>query len=69
LRGVVYYGEHHFTCRYLDEYGSVWFHDGLATGRHLICETDPSSVELASCGSRRASLAVYIKESAAIGVV
>ena len=29
LRGIVYHGEDHFTCRIIDPDGTIWFHDGL----------------------------------------
>jgi hypothetical protein len=32
LRGVVYYGNHHYTSRIIDEDRNVWFHDGISTG-------------------------------------
>ncbi|KAJ7222666.1 hypothetical protein B0H12DRAFT_971210, partial [Mycena haematopus] len=29
LRGVVYYADHHFTCRVLKGNGDFWYHDGI----------------------------------------
>ena len=33
LRGVVYYGNHHYTSRIIDIDRNVWFNDGMTTGR------------------------------------
>ncbi|KAI0330960.1 hypothetical protein GY45DRAFT_1213749, partial [Cubamyces sp. BRFM 1775] len=38
LTGVVYHGYNHFTCRYLDPSGTVWFHDGATSGSSCIRE-------------------------------
>src|SRR5882762_3038593 len=34
LKGLVYHGGYHFTCRIIDESGNIWFHDGITTGRN-----------------------------------
>jgi hypothetical protein len=31
LRGVIYYGQNHFTARVIDHAGVVWYHDGMET--------------------------------------
>ncbi|KAJ7697463.1 hypothetical protein B0H17DRAFT_866647, partial [Mycena rosella] len=33
LRGIIYGGQGHFTCRFVDRGGVLWFHDGIATAR------------------------------------
>ncbi|KAJ6521402.1 hypothetical protein B0H10DRAFT_1865246 [Mycena sp. CBHHK59/15] len=33
LRGVIYSGESHFTCRVIKPDGESWYHDGIETGR------------------------------------
>ncbi|PBK61004.1 hypothetical protein ARMSODRAFT_965378, partial [Armillaria solidipes] len=38
LAGVVYYGTHHFTARFVDPQGRIWFNDGIATRRHAILQ-------------------------------
>ncbi|KAK7007938.1 hypothetical protein R3P38DRAFT_2552449 [Favolaschia claudopus] len=40
LRGVIYSGGNHFTCRVLTENGNIWYHDGIETGKDLIDEGD-----------------------------
>ncbi|KAK0433366.1 hypothetical protein EV421DRAFT_1718703 [Armillaria borealis] len=38
LAGVVCYGTHHFTARFVDPQGRVWFNDGIATGQHAVLQ-------------------------------
>ncbi|KAI9061414.1 hypothetical protein FKP32DRAFT_1543130, partial [Trametes sanguinea] len=38
LRGIVYHGYEHFTSRYIDRNGTVWFHDGASSGQFCIKE-------------------------------
>ncbi|KAI4517967.1 hypothetical protein K525DRAFT_155153, partial [Schizophyllum commune Loenen D] len=38
LRGVVYGGQNHFTCRVVDDAGWVYRHDGMING--LACEQE-----------------------------
>ncbi|KAJ6528833.1 hypothetical protein B0H19DRAFT_896806, partial [Mycena capillaripes] len=38
LRGIIYGGEGHFTCRYVEKGGEMWFHDGITTGRDCLPE-------------------------------
>ncbi|KAK0235584.1 hypothetical protein EDD85DRAFT_837352 [Armillaria nabsnona] len=33
LSGIVYYGNGHFTARFIDLDGSVWFNDGIMQAR------------------------------------
>src|SRR5215469_3806272 len=33
LRGIIYIGQYHFTCRVFDENGAIWHNDGITTGR------------------------------------
>ena len=59
LRGVIYYGQHHFTCRFISRRGVVWYHNGIATGSSLVNEGFLSSVDLSICGTQMASVALY----------
>ena len=38
LRGVIYFGEYHYTSRLVNEVGMAWFHDGIATGDSVVYE-------------------------------
>ncbi|KAJ7448097.1 hypothetical protein FB451DRAFT_1054053 [Mycena latifolia] len=65
LRGVIYGGQGHFTCRYLDQAGGVWFHDGISTGRICIREGDLATIDtmtLHVCGRKDALAVIYARE-------
>ncbi|KAJ7089428.1 hypothetical protein C8R44DRAFT_554682, partial [Mycena epipterygia] len=36
LRGIIYGGQNHFTCRIVRPNQDVWFHDGITTGRSCL---------------------------------
>ncbi|KAL1674008.1 hypothetical protein EV122DRAFT_170398, partial [Schizophyllum commune] len=38
LRGIIYSGENHFTCRVVDEAGIIYRHDGIINGD--VCERE-----------------------------
>jgi hypothetical protein len=38
LRGVVYYGSNHYTSCIVSENKSVWYHDGIQTGKDMTFE-------------------------------
>ncbi|KAJ7658992.1 hypothetical protein B0H17DRAFT_836194, partial [Mycena rosella] len=40
LRGVIYGGQGHFTCRFFDRTVSMWLHDGITTSRQCIQEDE-----------------------------
>jgi len=33
LRGTVYHGDNHFISRFISSNGTIWYHDGITTGR------------------------------------
>ncbi|KAH6886512.1 hypothetical protein BKA70DRAFT_1123222 [Coprinopsis sp. MPI-PUGE-AT-0042] len=63
LRGLIYLGEEHFTSRWIDGQGQIWFHNGATTGR--LCQFDGRMDErrclenLRSCRGNRLCYAVY----------
>ncbi|KAJ7171049.1 hypothetical protein C8R46DRAFT_895673 [Mycena filopes] len=63
LRGVVYGGQGHFTCRFIDEWGTVWFNDGISTGSSCVRQgnlsDEHSQRELARCGAKAAVALIY----------
>ena len=64
LRGIIYFGDAHFTSRVLLDNGSIWFHDGILTKQRLICDgmvNNMNSESLRMCRGRKAVSAVYIK--------
>ncbi|KAJ7477539.1 hypothetical protein FB451DRAFT_1173088 [Mycena latifolia] len=63
LRGIVYGGQRHFTCRFIDAYEAVWFHDGITTGRRCLQQQgNMSNVDVMSlhqCGEKHAVPVIY----------
>ena len=63
LRGIIYYGENHFTSRIISETGQTWFHDGITTGQSVIYEGDVRDLRLLNmCQGKQASMAVYTQK-------
>ena len=60
LRGVIYHLDNHFTSCFISEFGRVWFHDGISTGRKMVPEGSIGDTELGTCQSRIATCAVYV---------
>ncbi|EIN03374.1 hypothetical protein PUNSTDRAFT_78293 [Punctularia strigosozonata HHB-11173 SS5] len=57
LRGIVYFGNLHFTSRYIDSGGRIWYQDGMAT---RVCLQEPASTPLEEAHGAAASLLVYM---------
>src|ERR1700722_20117737 len=58
LRGIVYYGDFHYTARVCTN-GSVWFHNGMVSGRECIYDkrlTEFTGSELSTCNGKLASM-------------
>ncbi|KAJ7029491.1 hypothetical protein C8F04DRAFT_962811 [Mycena alexandri] len=66
LRGIIYGGQGHFTSRFIDRRGGMWFHDGITTGNRCLQEigyrTVPDLVSLHRCGEKKAVAVVYARE-------
>ncbi|KAJ6456242.1 hypothetical protein C8R47DRAFT_1082519 [Mycena vitilis] len=66
LRGIVYGGQNHFTCRLIGKDGRMWFHDGITTGRDCVPEVNFRSLQdklvLHKCGEKKALCVVYARE-------
>ena len=61
LKGVIYFGDFHFTARVCAE-GSVWFHDGMTTGRGCTYEkklAEFADSELSTCRGKCLTLVIY----------
>ena len=61
LKGVVYHGDFHYTARVCTD-GSVWFHDGMVSGRECTYEkklTEFTGLELSTCKAKSATLVLY----------
>jgi hypothetical protein len=66
LRGIIYGGLNHFTCRVVQLDGWVWFHDGITTGRSSVREFHYDDIvrklDLHTCRERRAIAVIYAVE-------
>ncbi|KAF9459637.1 hypothetical protein BDZ94DRAFT_1312254 [Collybia nuda] len=61
LRGLIYYGDSHFTSRIVDSSGMTWFHDGIITGSQMVYEGYISSMgNCLTCGDKTAIAALYV---------
>ena len=62
LKGIVYYGEYHFTSRIITKDGKIWFNDGIETGGKSIEEGHLSTMtdeNLRKCKGKDLVLTVY----------
>ncbi|KAJ7153845.1 hypothetical protein C8R46DRAFT_897874 [Mycena filopes] len=63
LRGIIYGGQGHFTCRYVQRQGQMWFHDGITTGSSCLRESMLQDVDdrlrLHRCGEKAAIAVLY----------
>ncbi len=64
LRGLIYWGADHFTSRFVDSEGRVWFHDGISTGSQCILETNSHAdpPDLLHSGQRDLTHAIFVLE-------
>jgi hypothetical protein len=65
LRGIVYYGNYHYTSRIIDINRKVWFHDGMITGSSSQLEGSAVNVEeryFNKCNHKNVALLVYAQE-------
>ncbi|KAI0314694.1 hypothetical protein OF83DRAFT_1063406 [Amylostereum chailletii] len=60
LKGIVYYGQVHFTARVIDRNDDVWFHDGITTKESCVYEGRlDSEFDLNNAHRHTASLLIY----------
>ncbi len=64
VRGMIYWGADHFTCRYVHVDGQVWYHDGISTGRSCVMESSLAEVNLCHARGRQLSHVVYFLANA-----
>ena len=61
LKGVIYFGSSHYTCRFISSNGVVYFHDGMTLGRHMLTDSENlASMNLTSCRGANAVCAIYM---------
>ena len=65
LVGLVYFGSFHFTARIIDKDGSIWYHDGVRTGRQCVYEGNLNTTSYQTLAKARNSriciAALYIQ--------
>lgn len=64
LQGIVYFGDFHYTARICTD-GSVWFHDGMVTGRECAYEkrlNEFTDTELSTHNGKTMSLVFYAQK-------
>ncbi|KZT27283.1 hypothetical protein NEOLEDRAFT_1060764 [Neolentinus lepideus HHB14362 ss-1] len=62
LRGLIYFGDFHFTSRFISKNGDIWFNDRMTTGRECRKEGNIESTNLAdllTCGTHTTTLLIY----------
>lgn len=62
LKGMIYFGQFHFTARFVDSTGDVWYHDGIQTQNTLTYHGNVSSMPalaLLHCQGRRLCTIIY----------
>lgn len=60
LRCIVYGGQNHFTCRFIDREGMMWFHDGITTGARCRQEVGINTIQDLMALHRCEKLAVAV---------
>lgn len=62
LRGIIYLGEFHFTAWLLSQDGTIWFYDGIGTGKYCLPDGHIQSADLATfnkCQGKEALMVIY----------
>ncbi|KAJ6536068.1 hypothetical protein B0H19DRAFT_963001 [Mycena capillaripes] len=66
LRGIIYGGQNHFTCRMIEKDGKMVLHDGISTGSSCMEEGNLRStldkLSLHRCGEKKAIAVLYAKD-------
>ncbi len=66
LGGLIYHSPSHFTARVVCKDGSVWYNDGIKTGRNCTYEGNINTMSfttlLKAPNARRCRVGIYVKE-------
>ncbi|KAK0503724.1 hypothetical protein EDD18DRAFT_1055579, partial [Armillaria luteobubalina] len=46
LGGIIYFGERHYTARFIDSNLDVWYNDGIVLGRRAVLEGRLADIDL-----------------------
>src|SRR5262245_20647419 len=60
LKCVVYYGNNHYTSFIISTDNSIWYHDGIETGRNMLSNKNNKSKKWNKYNDKNAVLFVYI---------
>ena len=66
LKGLIYFGHSHYTCRYIDCNGYVWYSDGLFANGIFTNEGHMSNFhnsEFLTCRTRSLNAVIYLADS------
>jgi hypothetical protein len=64
LKGIIYWSNNHFTCRFVDCNRMVWCHDGITNKKECVQESELvnfTAKKLSTYKSAMAVLAIYVK--------
>ncbi|KZT23610.1 hypothetical protein NEOLEDRAFT_1069101 [Neolentinus lepideus HHB14362 ss-1] len=62
LTGIIYFGNYHFNCRFIDKKGNIWYNDGMETGRECRLDGNLSNVSLSDlniCRGKNIATVIY----------
>jgi Helitron helicase-like domain at N-terminus/PIF1-like helicase len=65
LRGIIYYGQFHFSSRFISSKGDVWYHDGITTGSNCVSDGPLKYMnddQLKFCNNKELMLAIYTQK-------
>jgi hypothetical protein len=62
IKGIIYYGQDHFTSIFIDEINDAWYHDGIVTGQNLVNIGPVTDLQdLTENAGRKAVAIIYCK--------
>ncbi|KZT14787.1 hypothetical protein NEOLEDRAFT_1082074, partial [Neolentinus lepideus HHB14362 ss-1] len=62
LTGIIYFGDYHFNCRFIDKKGTIWYNDGMETGWECRIDGHISQVPLSNlntCHGKSVATVIY----------
>ena len=60
LKGIVYFGSGHYVTRLIAPNNSVWFHDGIETGRNMVMDGTLTTCDLQLCRGKSPAVYIYV---------
>ena len=62
LRGLIYFGDIHFTSRIISDDGTIWYHDVMVTGGTTVLDgrlDEMTPKALLTCRGKKLEIALY----------